>query len=656
MLARITKPFAAGWDEWTQRSHDPGNSYTSQDSIDGKAFKPQWVGDFRPGLSYSAVTIAGGREFIASLEYPDALEQTPYLQAIDAFTGVELWARAGKKALPLSRPASLYSNRENCSDISVAGDLLYLLGGKPQCCAFSVENGETKQSFPIPPEAKAEENDAWLYLSVSGDTLLGAACASAAGRRSTGTACTTAGSAAQSLHSIEYRKLPACQSRQATCLRYDGSTPRRPASVRSASAAARYTSATRISNSTRSASKTARNSGTPICLTRPTPRSPVASTIRRNSGRSTIRPRRTRITDTICWASTLAVKGRNNRLLDVYSPRDGSHLFNCDFGTAIAGFSFSGNFVIGSHQHGVSEAGSQGLTICDLATGELRWTEPGMAKVRCTPTLCTPNLILRRGPGVNQVIDATFLGTNLLAPTVTSFTGFRSSCTYPAVPAYNMLFVQGEGCACQSPIRGNLALSLGTLGCPSDKIERLTKGKAYGATIKEDDASWPCARADLCRGGRTSEKPAAALYRSGPAVRASRPVRLSPCPQPGETLDYESVRRRYQHVYFGSSDHCVYALNAATGKQAWRFICEGGVQVSPFLWKGRVYALRTTAAGCIASTRKTAKKSGISTPPWESNSGLRYERPIPRWPVMSGVVVSGETAYSSAPGFSRMII
>ena len=51
-------------------------------------------------------TAAGGRIILASLSYDKFPETTPHIQALDAFTGVELWAKVGKKELPIERPSA----------------------------------------------------------------------------------------------------------------------------------------------------------------------------------------------------------------------------------------------------------------------------------------------------------------------------------------------------------------------------------------------------------------------------------------------------------------------------------------------------------------------------------------------------------------------
>jgi SAM-dependent methyltransferase len=142
LWAKITRPREACWDEWTHRAHDPANSFGSNDTLSGTQFKPQWISDYRPGLSSAAVAVAGGRVVLASLSYASAPQTTPHIQVLDAYTGTELWARVGQQQLPIDRPPGTYSNRESCSDIAVVGDELYLLGSR-FCHEFDLTSGKT---------------------------------------------------------------------------------------------------------------------------------------------------------------------------------------------------------------------------------------------------------------------------------------------------------------------------------------------------------------------------------------------------------------------------------------------------------------------------------------------------------------------------------
>ncbi|MHC4399195.1 MAG: outer membrane protein assembly factor BamB family protein [Planctomycetota bacterium] len=170
--ALITRPRSPGWDEWTHRNHDAANTLASRDEIPYQTYRPQWITNYRPGLASAGVALAGGRVIVAGLSYPDHPATTPYIQVLDAFTGVELWAKVGKKELPTERPPGMYSNREFCSDYAVIGDTLYLLGGR-LCHVVDLTDGAIRQSLPIPTEASAAAEDVWLYLSCVGDTLFG---------------------------------------------------------------------------------------------------------------------------------------------------------------------------------------------------------------------------------------------------------------------------------------------------------------------------------------------------------------------------------------------------------------------------------------------------------------------------------------------------
>jgi outer membrane protein assembly factor BamB len=206
-----------------------------------------------------------------------------------------------------------------------------------------------------------------------------------------------------------------------------------------------------------------------------------------------------------------------------------------------------------------------------------------------------------------------------------------------------MLFVQGEGCACQSPIRGNIALapaSVDKAEAKPDKSERLVKGKAFDAALKEDDASWPCSRGDLARNGKTSEKAAAALH----------PLWTWQKDTQGPEDHATNVAVDHSRVYFGSTDHCIYALDCATGKTAWRRICDGAIHISPFLWKGRVFI-----GDDGGTVRCLNAENGEDIWNFRATLGVNQliadGRPISRWPVMSGVVIGDETAYFCAGMF-----
>ncbi len=608
--ARITQPRQVGWDEWTHRSHDPSNTFGSNDTLAGPHFKTQWISDFRPGLSSAAVAAAGGRIITASLSYDKFPDTTPHIQALDAFTGVELWAKVGQKELPIDRPPTLYSNRESCSDMALVGDRLYLLGGK-FCHVIDVRDGKMEKSLPIPAEAEPTEKDAWLYMAVVGDLIYGSvgkapgvkvdwnsmhyrgvSKALFALDRTTGklrwiqrvpaTICSLCLGDGKFFYCDDQLKLHALDAVTGKKL-WSQPLP--------------YREGTEIAGCTFNRDKVFLLYNQPLAN-------------KKASG-----------------PAALLTAGHNLRELAAFSVKDGKHLFECEFGTKVAGVSFAGGFIFGSGQHG-----GEGVAVVDVETGKLKWKsrEP----LKCTPSLATLNCFLTQRSACPAIFDLKFLqSANLSEKTTrTSFTGYRPSCSYPGVPANGMVYLQAEGCACASPLRGNIALIPGQ-PAELDVSNQLTKGSAFAEEIAEEGGpAWATWRADHLRSGQSKEL---APEKLDLLWNVQFPGRLT------------SMSAGQGLVLFGSSDRKVYALDASTGKQAWQHIGAGRVQAAPFLWKGRLYCTDDDGwAYCLRAD------SGAVV--WHFRAALGAERIVgyggfmSRWPARTGVLVHDDVAYFAA--------
>jgi hypothetical protein len=174
LWARITKSNQPGWDEWTHRAHDAANTFATNDtSISGQSFKPKWYNKAIVGLSSATVAVSNGRIIFSGMGYASAPQTTPFIQVLDAFTGTELWSKAGIAQLPIDRPMGMYSNRENSQDMVVQGDTLYLLASK-FCQVIDLKTGNIERALPIPAAAKPTEKDVWTYVSSDGSHLFGA--------------------------------------------------------------------------------------------------------------------------------------------------------------------------------------------------------------------------------------------------------------------------------------------------------------------------------------------------------------------------------------------------------------------------------------------------------------------------------------------------
>lgn len=104
-------------------------------------------------------------------------------------------------------------------------------------------------------------------------------------------------------------------------------------------------------------------------------------------------------------------------------------------------------------------------------------------------------------------------------------------------------------------------------------------------------------------------------------------------------------------LYYGSSaDDKVYCLDAETGKIQWVFFTEGPVRLAPTISENRVYVGSDDGhAYCI-----DAKQGSLI---WKTRLGPKdYRIPgnarlISRWPLRTGIVVIGDTAYCAAGMF-----
>jgi len=176
----------------------------------------------------------------------------------------------------------------------------------------------------------------------------------------------------------------------------------------------------------------------------------------------------------------------------------------------------------------------------------------------------------------------------------------RGGCVFGAMPANGMIYVPPHACACyyQSKLNGFNALAPEPQAAEAPPAEkRLVKGPAYGvsdADAKDSPADWPTFRHDNARSGYArTDVPAEVgrVWKKEFGTKVSQPVVAD------GKLFLSAVDR-----------HTVHALDAGTGKPAWRFIAGGRVNSPPTVHKGLVlfgcadgwiYALRA-ADGAFA--------------------------------------------------------
>ncbi len=173
---------------------------------------------------------------------------------------------------------------------------------------------------------------------------------------------------------------------------------------------------------------------------------------------------------------------------------------------------------------------------------------------------------------------------------------------------------------------------------------------------------WPTYRGDNARSGGTAEKlatPLAIKWRYLPPA----PPRSAWSGPDGRVYEGHDMRDRVKfddafhvavagdRVYFGaSSEHTIYCRDANSGQEVWRFVTGAPVRLAPTIAGGRAFFGSDDGyAYCLdAATGKQI---------WKLRAGPQDEwllargDMISRWPVRTGVLVDGETAYFGAGVF-----
>ncbi|MEO6786661.1 MAG: PQQ-binding-like beta-propeller repeat protein, partial [Chthoniobacteraceae bacterium] len=176
------------------------------------------------------------------------------------------------------------------------------------------------------------------------------------------------------------------------------------------------------------------------------------------------------------------------------------------------------------------------------------------------------------------------------------------------------------------------------------------------------NADWPTYQHDSSRVGATPETLTAPLVSRWEFASPTPPKMAWPGEEGRSFEGYVMTNRiRFDEafqvaiaggrVYFGSSvDGRVHCRNLETGREEWTFFTDGPIRLAPMIVDGRVYVGSDDGhAYCLdAATGKVI---------WNLRAGPNDERilargrMISRWPVRTGVLVDGGTAFFGAGVF-----
>ncbi len=182
-----------------------------------------------------------------------------------------------------------------------------------------------------------------------------------------------------------------------------------------------------------------------------------------------------------------------------------------------------------------------------------------------------------------------------------------------------------------------------------------------GRTDTVHAADWPAYQHDNHRSATSTEKIAAARLGRAWTWRSPHPPKPA-WPGPAKWDAYANIRdlssmRNYDPVfhttvagdklYFGSSvDDSVYCLSTKTGRQLWHFTTDGPVRIAPSVVGNRVYFGSDDGFTYCVSTE--GKLIWRFSPNPGGRLVLNDGRLISFWPVRTGVLVDGDTAYFAA--------
>ena len=215
----------------------------------------------------------------------------------------------------------------------------------------------------------------------------------------------------------------------------------------------------------------------------------------------------------------------------------------------------------------------------------------------------------------------------------------RGGCIYGVMPANGMVYATPHACACyyQSKVNGFNAISPQPQPAKAPPAgQRLTKGPAYEGQDEEaqySDVEWPTFRHDNGRSGfaRTDVRSKVSQsWKKEFGTKVSQPTVA------GGRLLLSAV-----------DEHTVYALDAASGREIWRFTAGGRVDSSPTIHEG--LAFFGCADGCIYALRASDGELA-----WRFQAApsarrlMSYGQPESVWPLSGSTLIQDGRLYCVA--------
>ncbi len=617
--AKTVKPRPAALDDWTHYLHDAGGTCTSRDRVVAPPRSLQWDGSPRWSRNHDhtatiqALVTAGGRLFYVADEGPVASIQLPSdytLTARDAFNGTVLWRRRldgwFNHLFPLKSGPAAISRR-----LVATADTVYLAPGvgKP-LVALDAATGAVRRTYDAESLTDVLAYDGVLYVVVDPH-------AKPCTYRQQHSHCwAEAGRARKAWAPVpDGKRLVAIQADTGKTLwQHD-----RPVWVMTPAVDGPHLCF---------------YDGRVVCLDRTTGKELWASEpVKSRPAGSDYSPR-------------LAI--RDGRVL--FSPFGTIHVFDVASGRllwSVKGKPRSGHYCIEDFfvmpdRVWAFDNGRKTYVSWSIGDGQPSKSiscKPGtyFMHQRCYPGKATERFLLAARTGTSFV--------DIAAGDWQIHHWARGGCIYGVMPANGLLYLPSHACACymQTKLNGLNALApardSGRDPTDAGRAARLERGPAYGSSLAPrpsspaPSSSWPVFRHDNARSGRagcTVPGSLASAWTAKIGGQLTQPVAA------GGKVFVASVER-----------HAVYALEAATGREAWHFVAGGRVDSPPTLHRGlavfgcadgSVYALRA-ADGQLAWRVRAAPGD---------RTLVSYGQLESVWPLHGSVLVVDDTVYAVA--------
>ena len=223
----------------------------------------------------------------------------------------------------------------------------------------------------------------------------------------------------------------------------------------------------------------------------------------------------------------------------------------------------------------------------------------------------------------------------------------RGTCRLGALPCNGMIYANPHPCDCYitSKLNGFLALAPSAEGRGkrdegrAEKSVRLERGPAFASSLDtrhstlDTSSDWPTYRRDSARSGATSvavPMPLEAAWRVELGGEVTSPVVAG-----GRVVVARKDSRE------------VVALDAASGRELWRYTADGGLDTPPTIYGERViFGCADGRAYCLRA-KDGALMWRFLAAPWERLVGA-FGRLESAWPVHGSVLVQDGTAYCTA--------